>query len=72
MLKRAVDKAGKTIEKGSAKNFSDQAKISSWAKEAVSAMSAANIVKGLSENTFAPKQNTTIEQAIIMANRLVK
>lgn len=72
MLKRTVDKAGKSLQKGSAKNFSDQAQISSWAKDAVSAMSAANIVKGLSETTFAPKQNTTIEQAVIMANRLVK
>ncbi|WP_058301332.1 S-layer homology domain-containing protein [Gorillibacterium timonense] len=72
MLKRTVDKAGKSLQKGSAKNFSDHAQISSWAKDAVSAMSAANIVKGLSETTFAPKQNTTIEQAVIMANRLVK
>ncbi|WP_270166715.1 S-layer homology domain-containing protein [Paenibacillus sp. SYP-B4298] len=72
MLKRTVDKAGKSLQQGSAKKFSDQAQISSWARDAVSAMSAANIVKGLSEATFAPKQNTTIEQAVIMANRLVK
>ncbi|MHA7966975.1 S-layer homology domain-containing protein [Paenibacillus sp. CAU 1782] len=72
ILKRTVDIAGKSLQKGSIKNFSDYAQISSWAKDAVSAMSAANIVKGLSETTFAPKQNTTIEQAVIMANRLVK
>lgn len=72
MLKRTIDKAGKTLQIGSAKNFSDHAQISSWARDPVSAMSAANIVKGLSETTFAPKQNTTIEQAVIMANRLVK
>lgn len=72
MLKRTVDLAGTALPKGTPKQFVDAEKIDSWALEAVEEMAAANVVKGVSADRFGPKDNATIEQAVIMANRILQ
>lgn len=63
--------------------FADDDKISSWAKDSVYFMNANEIIKGVGDNKFAPKNttsaeeavgyaNATREQAIIIATRMVK
>ena len=63
--------------------FSDDDKISDWAKSSVYFMAANKIINGIGSNTFAPKATTeeelrsgyaqaTREQAIIMASKMIK
>lgn len=63
--------------------FSDDEKISDWAKDSVYFMAANNIINGVGNNNFAPKNitseeeakgyaNATREQALIIATRMVK
>ncbi len=52
--------------------FADDEKISDWAKEAVYFMAENNIIKGVGENSFAPKNTTSKEQAVIMALRMTQ
>ena len=56
------------FEKG--EDFADDADISDWAKESVYFMSAKELVKGVGENRFAPKNHISVEQAVIAALRL--
>ena len=50
--------------------FADDNMISDWAKESVYFMASKEIIKGVSETEFAPKNNASREQAIIMASRM--
>ena len=52
-----------------AKTFSDAGQISSWAKEAVDVCQQAGIIKGMGNNTFAPKAGITTGQAAAMIHR---
>lgn len=52
-----------------AKTFSDAGQVSSWAKEAVDACQQAGIIKGMGNNTFAPKAGITTGQAAAMIHR---
>ena len=63
--------------------FADDADISDWAKESVYFMVANNIINGVGDNKFAPKNitseeeangyaNATREQALIIAVRMVE
>ena len=63
--------------------FADDADISDWAKESVYFMAANNIINGVGNNKFAPKNitteeqaqgyaNATREQALIIAMRMVE
>lgn len=52
-----------------AKTFSDDGRISSWAKEAVDVCQQAGIIKGMGNNTFAPKAGITTGQAAAMIHR---
>ena len=63
--------------------FADDAKISDWAKDSVYFMAANEIIKGMGNNMFAPKNttdaeiamsyaNATREQALIIAARMVE
>lgn len=56
------------FEKG--EDFADDEEISDWAKESVYFMSANELVKGVGDNRFAPKNHISVEQAIIAALRL--
>ena len=48
--------------------FSDDAKISSWAKDSVYFMAANNIIKGMGDGNFAPRNTTQYEEASRYAN----
>lgn len=50
--------------------FADNAKISTWAREAVSYMYSAQIINGVGDNQFKPLLNTSREQASILALRI--
>lgn len=52
-----------------AKTFSDAGQVSSWAKEAVDACQQAGIIKGMGNNTFAPRAGITTGQAAAMIHR---
>jgi len=63
--------------------FADDAKISDWAKDSVYFMAANEIIKGMGNNMFAPKNttdadialgyaNATREQALIIAARMAE
>jgi len=47
---------------GEAMKFNDDNKVSSWAKEAVSALSGAGVINGMGDGTFAPKSPVTRAQ----------
>lgn len=52
-----------------AKNFADASKISSYAKDAVDAMTKQGIIIGQTATTFAPKANATRAEATMMLFR---
>ena len=63
--------------------FADDDKISAWAKDSVYFMNANNIISGVGDNKFAPKNttsaeeamgyaNATREQALVIASKMVK
>ncbi|MDL2273802.1 WG repeat-containing protein [Oscillospiraceae bacterium OttesenSCG-928-G22] len=70
ILSRLVKTLGVTLKEGTPLSFSDGAKISPWAKSAVSEISGAGLVKGYSDGTFRPSAGTTIEQAVLVLYRL--
>ncbi len=50
--------------------FADDANISTWAKDSVYFMASKSIINGVGENKFAPQNNASREQAIIIATRM--
>lgn len=50
--------------------FSDNNAISTWAKEAVYYMQAAQIINGVGDSRFDPQKETTCEEAIIFVKRI--
>jgi len=52
--------------------FTDQAKISSWAKQAVAAAAQRNIVIGRPDGTFDPQGNATRAEALVMLKRVLQ
>ncbi len=52
--------------------FADDAEISSWANEFVYFMAGNNIINGVGDNKFAPKNTTSREQALLIAVRIVE
>lgn len=78
MMHRAityVDKLAKTEHlphAGNLTGFSDISNVSNWAILSVGILSAAGIMKGTSDTTISPNDNTTVEQAIILAVRAVQ
>ncbi len=56
---------------GTAQNFSDAANISSYARDAVSALTSAGIINGMGDGTFAPKAYVTRAQIAKVAYELL-
>ncbi|MBQ9852695.1 MAG: S-layer homology domain-containing protein [Ruminiclostridium sp.] len=54
----------------SAPAFADNDQISDWAYDAVGEVQAAEIMKGVEDNLFAPKRDYTREQSILTMDRL--
>lgn len=53
-------------------SFQDREEISPWAEEAIAFISEKEIVKGMEDQTFAPKQNATRAQAAVVIYRLME
>lgn len=49
--------------------YSDAGKVSGWAREAVEALAASGVMKGSSDTTLSPLDDTTVEQAILLILR---
>jgi hypothetical protein len=63
MIKRAAEKAGVSLG-GATKTFVDDASISAYAKDAVSALGGAGILNGMEDGSFAPKGALSRAQAV--------
>ncbi|QNK60218.1 S-layer homology domain-containing protein [Paenibacillus sp. PAMC21692] len=73
LVSKAILAAGKSSPKtASLAPFSDQAKISTWAKEAVGQSVEAGIVTGTDKGAFEPGANATRAQAAVMLKRLLQ
>lgn len=78
MIKNYIEKVEKQeiVEKNQAVTFADEAKIASYAKESVSTMQKAGIIKGSKSKNgsfiFAPKANATRAEATKMIYQLAK
>lgn len=72
MLSRVYTKLGGEIPKVASTTFADNDKVSSWAMDAVAFMSGKGIVNGVGGNQFDPQGNASIEQALIIALRMIE
>lgn len=71
LLFRTLEKVDPAITQGTYTiGFSDRAQISLWFRNEVGFMSKNGIINGIGSNTFAPKLETTREQAIALVVRL--
>ncbi|WP_171056284.1 S-layer homology domain-containing protein [Paenibacillus sinopodophylli] len=77
MIARAITAAGvKAADAGQATGsltaFKDQASISSWAQAAVAQAVEADIITGMTAETFVPAANATRAQAAVMLKRFLQ
>ena len=68
----AATYTARSLDNKGVASFADDASISGWAKESVYFMSKNDIIKGVGDNSFAPKNNTTREQALIISERTLE
>jgi hypothetical protein len=72
MLKRALDKAKPNYKDNyNYKRLEDERIISPWALDAVKKLRSIDVIQGDANNNFNPRDNTTVEQACLMAYRLL-
>ena len=72
MLMRLVDASGVYLPDNALvvySAFDDDIKIAGWAKDSVYYMNKKGIIKGKGNNIFAPLDNTSIEEALVLAVR---
>ena len=73
IMKNYADKMGYSIPKTlEAVTFTDNAQISSWAKDAVKAMQQAGVLSGKKNNRFDPQGNATRAEAATVLHRFVE
>lgn len=76
MLYRAVQYIEQNGGKGLAvktadiSKYADNAQVSGWAKDAVGALAANEVMKGTSDTTLSPQANCTVEQSVLLVYRL--
>ncbi|MCH5212935.1 MAG: S-layer homology domain-containing protein, partial [Oscillospiraceae bacterium] len=63
MMYRAITYKNVTIQTGAIRDFSDAWNISEYAVNAVNTLSAAGVINGMEDGTFAPKATATRAQA---------
>ena len=68
MVKRALVYCGRQLDNKTA-NFTDSDKISQYAYDAVSSLSAAGIINGYENGTFAPQGIATRAEAVVLIGR---
>lgn len=64
-------KAGQFSPADSHRNFTDQAKISAWAKDAVNLAAAHAVLKGYSDQSFRPQSPATRAEAVSVISKLM-
>ncbi len=52
-------------------SYTDHSSISSWAQHSVAEALQSNLMKGISDNIFAPKNQTTRAQAVVLLKKLI-
>lgn len=67
---RAASKAGISIPSGNAVTFTDSWDIADFAKEAIDTMTAAGIINGMGDGTFAPKETANRAQAAVIIYKI--
>ena len=67
-----VTKAASLKAAANAKTFTDSAKVSAWAKDAVIAASSNGIISGYPDGSFKPKANATRAEAATMIVKIMK
>ncbi|MBD0382791.1 pectinesterase family protein [Paenibacillus sedimenti] len=74
MIARALEKAGKKPASGGkgVTVFTDNQEISSYAKDAVSAVVNAGIINGMTDHTFVPDANASRAEAAVLLKRLLQ
>lgn len=72
MLGRVYAKLHGDIPTVSNTTFADDKDVADWAKSQVAFMSSKEVVKGKGDNRFAPKDALSIQEAVIMANRMLE
>lgn len=72
MLSRVYTRLGGTIPTVAATTFADNAKVASWARDAVAFMSDNRIVNGKGNNSFDPLGSASVQEALIIALRMVE
>lgn len=72
MLSRVYTKLGGEIPEESATPFADDADVEGYAKSAVAFMSSKGIVSGVGNNSFNPKGNASVQEALSIALRMFK
>lgn len=72
MLARVYSKVYGDIPTVTATSFGDDGAVSSWAKSGVAFMADKGIVNGVGGNRFAPKNTLSIQEAVVMAYRMLE
>lgn len=72
MLSRVYAKLHGDIPTVTATTFADDAAVSAWAKAGVAFMADKGIVGGVGNNAFAPQQTLSIQEAVVMAQRMLE
>ncbi|WP_258359314.1 S-layer homology domain-containing protein [Moorella sulfitireducens] len=73
MVVRAMTRSGVyiTADDAALAAFADRDTVSAWAKEAVAQAVKAGIARGRADNCFAPKENATRAEAVVMLKRML-
>ena len=69
MLWRAMEKAGVGVHVGGMDEYNDWEQVSDWAQNALNNLGHHEVMQGTSATTLSPKDNCTVEQAILLVLR---
>lgn len=72
MLSRVYAKLYGDIPAVTTTSFADDAAIGSWAKSGVAFMADKGIVNGVGNSNFAPQQTLSVQEAMVMAQRMLE
>ena len=72
MLWRAMEKAGVTAEPTDLSGYTDNDKVSDWARDSVAALAGLKVMEGNGGGLLSPKNSCTVEQAILLVYRAAK
>ena len=71
VINKLAQMLGHEMKSGGAGKFEDRSDISPWAAEAVDNAASTGLIYGMTETTFAPRDNATRAQAVSIIKRLL-